>query len=111
MKGKEEIYYNFDLQVFICSCPALTWWCVHTVCDEQSWSSTAEDSWIKHTPACVSATEVQHQAYADNGCRSCGSLKAISSSMHSLPRGHYSHHHYCSYCGKYQCGSIYCDHS
>lgn len=103
-------YSNFDLEVFICSCSTLTWWCVHKVCDEQSWSSAAEDSCSEHVPASIRAvTEVQYQANTNNGCCSCGSLTAFSSSVHCLSWGHYSHHHFPCNCRKHQCGSISCD--
>ncbi|XP_052578660.1 MAX gene-associated protein isoform X5 [Peromyscus californicus insignis] len=51
---------------------ALSWWCVHTVCDEQSWSPAAEDTWSSHTSTPDRATEVQYQAFSSNGRHTCG---------------------------------------
>nr|XP_048315893.1 MAX gene-associated protein isoform X5 [Myodes glareolus] len=51
---------------------ALSWRCVHTVCDEQSWSPAAEDTWSSYTPTPDRATEVQYQAFSSNGCHTCG---------------------------------------
>lgn len=68
---------------------ALSWWCVHTVCDEQSWSPAAEDTRSSHTSTPDRATEVQYQAFSSNGRHTCGFFGASSGVQHCDGCCHY----------------------